>query len=298
MTRAAAGLTALCLAMPATAREPGVPPTIPPGATMGVPIAASPPPGLYFSLRSGYSDTTLRDGQGDAMGADVRIRDTALQFLWVPGTQFWGADYKAMVLLPILDIHQTLSAPMGSGSAGKTGLGNVEIRPVDLSWQIEPGIFVNAGFSIHAPTGYWSGTAPVSTAGHFWSLAPSVGFSYLRDGWNLSAHAIYFVNGRNRDNGYRSGNEINLNLTAMKGVGDWSLGPVAYWRKQVSGDDNGGTAYGGTRFGRAEQLALGLGVTRQIGKVSANLMLTDDVVAKNTLGGQRLWVNFTLPLGQ
>lgn len=287
---------AMLAALPAQAREPGVSPTIPPGATMGVPIGASPPPGLYFSSRSGYSDTRLKDGNGNDLGADVTIKDTALQFVHVPGIKLWGGDYKAMVLVPYLHLDQSLSAPLGSGNARDGAIGNVEIRPLDLSWQIEPGVFVSAGFSIHAPTGQWEASEPISTGGNFWTIAPSLGFSYLRDGWNASAHALWFTNTRNKDNDYRSGDEIGVNLTLFKDVGGVQIGPVAYYRQQIAEDDNDGAAYGGAVQGKAKQLALGLGVPRNFGGTEVNVIYTRDGIAENTPGGKRLWLNVTLPL--
>lgn len=293
---AAAALTVLGLAAPAQAREPGVPPSMPPGATMGVPVAATPPEGLYFSSRSGFADFTLTDSSGNFAGADITLKDTAFQFLWVPGIKMFGGDYRALVTVPVLDIDQRLSAPLGSGRSSKLSFSGVEIRPLDISWQVAPGIFVATGFSVFTP-GDWSASAPVNTGGNFWTFAPSVAVSYMRDGWNATLHAIYFTNTRNDTNDYKSGDELLVNATAMKDFGNFSLGPVGYYRRQLSADSNGGSAYGGTTAGKAEQLGLGLGLTKQIGKVSANVMYTRDVFHHNTLGGDHLWLNFTVPLG-
>lgn len=296
-TWAACAALALGLAAPgAWAREPGVPTAIPSGATMGVPIAASPPPGLYFSSRTGLADFNLDDNNGNPMGADVTVKDTAFQFLWVPDLQIWGAQYKALLTIPVLNIDQTLHAPLGTGSADRLSFGQIEVHPLDLSWQVSPGVFVSTGFSVFAPTGSWSAAKAVNTQGNFWTFAPNIGFSYLRDGWNLSMNAIYFTNTRNTDNDYKSGDEIQLHLTAMKDFDGWSVGPVGYWRKQITEDSNRGTAFGGTTAGKAEQLALGMGVTHQFGAVQANAILTRDIVHKNALGGNRLWLNFTVPL--
>ncbi|MBN9055158.1 MAG: transporter [Rhizobiales bacterium] len=287
----------VALSTPVAARQPGVPTSMPPGASMGVPVGASPPPGLYFSSRSGYADLSLYDGDGNRLGADVTVKDTALQFLWVPELNLWGGQYKAFVTVPVLDLDQTLSPPFGTGTADRLSLGQIEVHPFDLSWQVAPGTFVSTGFSVFAPTGSSDATKPVNTQGNFWTFAPSLGFSHLRDGWNLSLNAIYFTNTRNEDNDYRSGDEIQLHMTAMKDFDGWSIGPVGYYRKQVTNDDNKGLAFGGTIAGKAEQLGLGLGVTRQFGPVQANLIYTRDVIHRNTLGGNRLWLNFTVPFG-
>lgn len=75
---AAVAAALLCLATGAGAHEPGVPTAVPSGASMGVPAGASPPPGLYFSSRTGFADFTLYDQNGDPAGAEVTVKDTAL----------------------------------------------------------------------------------------------------------------------------------------------------------------------------------------------------------------------------
>jgi len=290
---------AIAAAMTATvagAREPGVPPSVPPGNTLGLPIGASPPPGFYLNSLSSTNSLTLKDASGNSVGADVTLSDTAVQLMWVPGIKLFGGDYKAFILQPLLNIDQDSTfAPVASGS--KLGLGNTEIHPIDISWALGGGHFVSAGFSVFAPTGYWSASAPVNTAGNFWTFAPSLGYSYLNDGWNTSIHLQYFTNTRNKTSKYRSGNEVLVNVTAMKDLGGFSLGPIAYYRKQLQADSNGGTMYGGTVAGKAEQLALGLGYAGRVGAANVNVNLTHDVMAKNTLGGTSLHVNFSIPLG-
>ncbi len=299
LKKLAAGLCliGLGLASPAMAREPGVPTSMPVGGTMGVPVGASPPPGLYLSSRTGFADFTLYDDNGDKVGVDLSVRDTAFQFIWVPGVKLWGGDYKALMTIPLLDIDQRLAAGLGGAHDSRFSFGQIEVRPLDVSWQVQPGIFVSTGVSVFAPTGSWSASKAVNTQGNFWTVAPSVGFSYLRDGWNASLHAIYFTNTRNNDNDYKSGDELVVNMTALKDFNGWSVGPVGYYRKQITNDDNDGSAYGGMTAGKAEQLALGLGFTHRFGPVELNVNYTKDIVHKNTVAGDRLWLNVTLPLG-
>lgn len=297
-TGALALLSGALLAVPATAREPGVLPTIPPGASMGVPIAAhSPFDGVFLSSRTGFSFQNLYDGNGNKLPTEIKITDTALQFAIVPGNTVLGGQYRAFFTLPYIDIEgENIATPFGLVDASSGGIGSMEIRPIDISWQTAPGIFVNAGLSIHTPTG-WDSTKLVNPGQNFWTVSPSIGVSYLRDGWNASAHLLYFANGANRDNDYRSGDEVHLNLTAMKDLGDGlSIGGVGYWRKQVSADENPSGAYGGFVASAAEQRGLGLSVTKQLGPINLNAMYTKDLMAKNSGGGDRVWLNAIIPL--
>lgn len=124
-----------------------------------------------------------------------------------------------------------------------------------------------------------------------------MGYSYLRDGWNASAHLVYSTQAENKDTGYTSGDELLLNITALKDVGGFSIGPVGHWRKQIEDDVNNGAFYGGAASGRAEQIGLGFGFSKPMGGGELNLNLVHDVMAENTVGGTKLQVNFSIPLG-
>lgn len=297
----AACLLAMSAANGAWAREPGVPTAVPAGNMMGLPAGANPPPGLYFNSRSGMWDATLSDGQGKDAGQDNKLADTALQLLWVPGWQVLGGSYRALLTLPLISNDQSRGAPFPpplQGDSSRFTPGSVEISPIGLSWQLSPGIFASAGISVFAPVSRFDPAESINGGGDFWTISPSVGFSYLRDGWNLSAHAAWYTSTENETTDYRSGDEIMVNLTALRDMGGFSLGPVAYWRKQISDDRNDGAFYGGSTGGRAEQIGLGLGVSSRVNMVDVNLNITDDIRSRNTLGGPRVWLNLSLPLGQ
>ncbi len=291
-------LTSAGLAGTAYAREPGVLPTIPQGATMGVPIAAPTPfDGVFFSSRTGYSSQRFYNAAGDKTPTELTIKDTVLQFAIVPGWKLGGGQYRAFLSIPYIDLKaKNVVTPFGLLNASSSGLGSVEIRPLDVSWETAPGVFVNAGASVFSP-GEWSASSLANVGGNFWSFSPSAGVSYLRDGWNASAHLLYFANRKNRDNDYRSGDELHLNLTAMKDLGSgFSLGPVGYLRRQVSDDKNPSGAYFGFVAERASAAGVGLSATKQFGPVNLNLMVSHDVQAKNSGGGTRWWLNAIVPL--
>ena len=283
----------------AHAREPGVLPVVPPGNTLGVPVAAPLPPGLYFGSRTGTGTVEATDTDGNETGTSITVTDTALQFIGVPGTQLFGGQYRAILTLPVskVSVDDALT-PFGLVSDDSTGVPSVEIRPVDISWQLQPGIFASAALSAHTP-GKWEATSVANNGGDFWSFGAHSGVSYLRDGWNATANLSYYTSRPNRENDYESGDEVNLNLTAMKAIGDsgWSLGPVAYARHQVTDDKNPSGAFGGLVAERAKQGGLGLSATKRFGPVEFNATYTQDVYSENAAEGNRLWINFTVPIG-
>ncbi len=297
--RTSAAVCAATLASGAAlAREPGVLPTIPTGASMGVPIAApAPVDGVFLSIRSGSSSQSLYDASGKETPTAISIKDTVFQFAFVPGNKLAGGQYRAFMSVPHVDVDvERVATPSGPAADHSSGLGNVEIRPIDVTWETSPGLYFNAGASLFAP-GTWSATRLANPGSNFWTFAPSVGTSYLRDGWNASAHLIYFANGANRDNGYRSGDDTQLTMTVMKAVTDTlSLGAVGYMYRQVSDDKNPDGAYLGTVAGRATSTGIGLSATQQLGPVNLNVMYSKDFDMKSTGGGNRIWFNLLIPL--
>ncbi len=298
-TRALAAALLLTTATAAFAREPGVGNIVPPGATLGVPIGANPPPGFFFSSRTTLSFGELKDDNGDYAGVDLNVKATVLQLHYTPGITLWGGDYRAMALVPLVHLDQTIGAPFPPFLHGQTsgfGLGDVTISPFNLSWMVEPGIFWTIGTSINVPTGQFDPNG-LSYGTNTWGGTIEVGYSYLRDGWNASAHLVYSTQAENKETSYTSGDELLLNVTALKDVGGFSIGPVGYWRKQIEDDVNNGAFYGGVASGRAEQVGLGVGFSKAMGGGELNMNLVHDVMARNTVGGTSLQINFSMPLG-
>lgn len=296
-------LASLVLATSATtalAREPGVGSIVPPGATLGVPIGANPPPGLFFSSRSTLSFGQLKDSTGNDAGVDLNVKATVLQLHYTPGITILGGDYRAMALVPLVHLDQTIGAPFPPflhGQSSGLGLGDVSISPFNLSWMVEPGIFWTIGTSINVPTGKFDPNG-LSYGTNTWGGTLEVGYSYLRDGWNASAHLVYATQATNDTTSYKSGDELLLNVTAMKNMGDYSIGPVGYWRKQIESDENSGAFYGGIASGKAQQIGLGIGFSKPMAGGELNLNLVHDVLAENTVGGTAMQINFSMPLGK
>lgn len=283
----------------AVAREPGVGNIVPSGATLGVPIGANPPPGFFFSSRTTFGFGELKDADGNYAGVDLNVKATVLQLHYTPGITILGGDYRAMALIPLVNLDQTIGAPFPPflhGQLKGTGIGDITISPFNLSWMVEPGIFLTFGTSINVPTGEFDPNG-LSYGTNAWGGTLEFGYSYLRDGWNASVHIVYSTQETNDATNYKSGDELLVNVTAMKDVGGFSIGPVGYWRKQIENDVNLGTFYGGVASGRAEQMGLGLGYARQMAGGELNINIVHDFVAKNTIGGTNLQVNFSIPLG-
>lgn len=200
-----------------------------------------------------------------------------------------------MVLVPIIHTDRTAYG----ARASNFGAGDVHVSPLNISWMLSPGLFVQPGIGFNLPTApYSTASGAVNLGMNTYASEFSVGVSYLKDGWNLSTRLSYAVYGENSATSYRSGNEFIMNWTMMKDVGGFSIGPVGYWRKQVTDDQNDGTFYRGAINGRAEVLGLGLGFSNRFGPVGVDINFTHDFMVRNTAGGNWLRVALTVPLAK
>lgn len=283
--------TALCMLVSANctqAREPGAGGTLPPWGSIGAPVGMMPPPGFYGKHQIGYQSVHAYDANGNRLPAKVDSSHASATLIWVPDWEVLGARYQAFIVGALVDINLDLGS---MGEYSKTGLSDIEIHPLDLGWELAPGISAGFGVSIFAPAGSYHQGDIVNVGRNFWSVSPSVGMTYARDGWMATFHAQYYREFENKATDYRSGDEFMINFTALKDVGGFSVGPVGYFRKQVGEDRNNGAFYGGATFGKTEEYGLGFGVQTQIGPANVQMFYTHDLKSVNTSGGDRVFTN-------
>lgn len=283
------------------AREPGIAPLFPPGQTAGLPIAAPLPSGFYVGSRTALYDASLINDEGQAIGQRLIVASEALQVIWAPGWRMLGADYRMSFLQPFASVSQDRTSPLPPAMRGHSqqlGVANLKFHFLELSWDLGSGLYGAAGLSVYLPTGQWSSISPVNIGANFWTFEPSLAVTYLNDGWNLSLHALFNANTVNPANNYLSGSQVFVNLTATKNVAGFQIGPVAYYQKQVTGDANygGPTVFRGRTFPGPEQYAVGGSVIHRFEKVSVQFMITQDVFARNTTQGTKVWFNLSYKL--
>lgn len=295
-----AALTATLTATGSLAREPGIATQFPPGQTLGLANAVSPPPGLYLMNRLAWYDAQLRDDAGRAQGQTALVRSEAIQLTWVPGWTLWGGSYKAFVNLPLIDMRLTRTSPaLGrTGTFHSSGMADPKVQPLDLSWSLGNGFHVGAGLGLYVPVGTYSGDAAINIGQHFWTLEPGVAVTYLKDGWNLSAHVLYDTNTENPTKHYRSGDQMFVNLTMTHTLDGWEMGPVGYYQKQVTNDRNDGglSSFRGSVAQPSEQVAAGLLLSHPLGAAKVTAFFTREIEARNTMAGDKIWLNLSLPL--
>ncbi len=272
------------------------------GATIGLPLGALPPPGLYSGIETAYLGWggVGPNGTGNqAAHLYLPAIAQALPLLWVPGWNFLGATYAMSVVQAFYE-YQVLTAspgaPFSSTAPGAVvaagyNMANTTWNPIDLSWNLGGGWFVSLGFNFMGPDGtrYVGSTNP-----DYWTFEPTFAAAYLANNWNLAANFFYDINtksgGRVLGAGFggpvTSGNALYGDFHALYKLGKWSFGPVGYFEEQTTQDSGCPTP---AVCGMLSNVAVGGLVGYDFGPVDLQMWITDSVARNNAIDGLNFW---------
>ena len=287
------------------------------GVTIGDPVALVLPPGLYFE------NTTLVapqvQGYGQFHGTKVDAMLEIPTVVWSSGLSFFGANVSMYLSQPVYNLTTWNSATPGPPFTGATlypERANTWVNPIALSWNLGSGWFSNAGFALHIPNGssYNNTTNP-----DYLTYEPHAAVTYFADGWNLTANFVYNFNTASAGHtgpfagtplaafgwGYRSGDQAFLDLTATKKLGNWEIGPVAYFTWQTTPDRPGAgyscstlaaTTQSLVTCGRATDYAVGGLIGYDFGPVALKTFFTNSVYTRDNVGGLAVWTKLSFRL--
>ncbi len=317
---AMAGLAAIAIggvASSASAMETGTFQNRLNGATIGLPLGALPPPGIYTGLSTAYlgmlsGSSSSGASAGNqcattpATGRNCAVLPAiaqAVPILWVPGWSWWGATYSASVVQAFY-VFTTCGINANGGCGGGSPISgggfvytNTFWQPINLSWKLGGGWFIGTAFSFTAPDG-------TKTPGTFtpnpdyWTFEPSISFSYLGQNWVASANFFYDINTKSQGvccaaTGITSGNALYGDFTAVYKVGKWSIGPVAYFETQTTADTGGCSPAPGVNLcGRYQTAAAGGLIGYDFGPVDLQVWVTDQFIGRDTpaaVGALDVW---------
>jgi hypothetical protein len=175
-------------------------------------------------------------------------------------------------------IDLTIKKP-GGVTQTRTGMPDLDIAPLNLSWSLGHGLFFDFEFSFNAPTGTYEQSQPVNIGNNHWAITPSIALTYLQNGWDLTAHLTTETAFQNPSTQYTNGTLLYTDLTATKKIGKWTTGPVGYIYSQISPDSGPQNLNGGYPFAVAAGWDLGYDLANG---VTLNGWIVSDVVARNT----------------
>ncbi len=255
-----------------------------PGLTLGGGSAGVPPPGIYmFDQFATYQASLYGPGAPIINGSRTtnHVAGASTGFLFVPGWTFLGATYDAVVVL---------AASMGDVGApvnvNPAGIKNPYIVPAELSWKLgDSGVFVKTGIGVRIPIGSIQGPAGLSNVGYpWWTFQPELVVSYLKDGWNLTANMFFELNTKNTLTDYKTGDMFHAEFTAAKKIDKWTVGPVAYYAAQVTGDTSSAFYKYAINTNKYELWAAGLLVGYDFGPVALNVWALNEFSAQASGG--------------
>jgi hypothetical protein len=232
-----------------------------PGETIGYATGAPLPQGWYFADTTDYGQRTPP--------SNAQATVTIPLIVWSTPFHFLDARVQALVAAPLVQAGTPGSSVSGWYNPWVAG---------QLAWDLGNGLGVSYLF------GFYAGVAsPV--ADHSGSINQRFAISYTGGGYNLTANLIY----GNQMSSHTNPDFLNLDLTATKGFGKWSVGPVGYYSTDTS------TPFVG--YQRQSQFALGVLVGYDFGPVIMQSYLTRGVTQSNYGGNDtRLWLRFIIPL--
>jgi hypothetical protein len=272
------------------------------GATIGLPLGAAPPPGLYTGLGTVYINSPPAGGGGHSTGnscvpvagggcATIVSFAQAVPLLWAPGWNFLGATYTASMVEAFYTFPLCGAAGSGGNCSGGTPISgggfvyaNTFIQPINLSWNLGGGWFVAGAFSVTIPDGTRQKGTPNPD---YWTFEPSLAFSYLDSNWVLSANFFYDINTQSQGvcclaAPITSGNALFGDFTVLYKFGKWTVGPVGYFEEQTTPDIGGCTPAPGVNLcGHVQQAAAGGLIGYDFGPVTAQVWMTDTLAGKD-----------------
>ena len=289
------------------------------GATIGLPLGAAAPPGLYTGLATVYLGVSPGNSGPSAGNQCVAVTGggcaklpaiaQAVPLLWSPGWNFLGATYSASVVQAFY-MFTTCGNPGSGGSCtggspiSSAGMvyTNTFFNPIALSWNLGGGWFVGGAFNFTAPTGSRGGGsfANFTPNPDYWTFEPEIAITYIGNNWVASGNFYYDINTASKQtccvpgalNGppgnaaITSGNALYGDMFALYKIGKWSVGPVGYFEVQTTNDTGGCNPAPGVNFcGKYQTAAAGGLVGYDFGPVDLQLWVTDSFVGKDTPAG-------------
>jgi hypothetical protein len=297
------------------------------GATMGVPLGAAPPPGLYFDLLTFAGPNGV--GQGQDKGTTVDGFAVAPALVWSTGWNFLGGTPVFSVVQPIYDVAGVPSSPgnpLAFGDASNWENVHNTIWGGAVSWNVGQGWHVSAGFNFEAP----DGSTYIGTLNpDYWTFTPNLNFAYLTKDWKITvnfAYDIYTAStghtgllpalaslgglppsaaafAESAANGYSSGDEGFIDWAAAYKVGKWSFGPAGYFRFQTTADSPGNgitcaqlTAHGLPSCGTDTDIALGGMLGYNLGPANFEVYVVDSVYTQDDFKGPSVFTRLSFKL--
>ena len=205
-----------------------------PAGAEGIKGASLPPPGFYFrDYNMFYNADRFEDGPPSF---DIFAYVNAPRFIWMTDHKILGADYGMDVIVPF----GYMDWDAGAGSDSYTGIGDIQLEPLLLSWHLAQ-FDISAAYAVWVPMGDYSPTRPDVLAKGFWSHMLTLGGTWHIDAektWALSLLNRYEFCQEQEKTNIDPGQVYTLEFGLSKSITKTlDVGLVGYWQQQTTDDD-------------------------------------------------------------
>ena len=252
-------------------------------------VGAAPPPGFYYiNYLNYYKANQLRDNSGNKVPMDFKLDAVANASRLIHSTKVnvLGGNLLWHTIIPVVNIHVVA----GGNGQSKTGVGDITAGPA-IAWHSK-NLHTIAGIDFIAPTGAYNVNDLANIGRNYWSFNPIFAATYLSDGgWEASGKFMYYINTKNRDNDYRSGDEFSMDYLLGKHIGNFNVGLNGHYLVQTTDDskNNAPANFDGNRGG---VLSIGPAIQYNYKNMFFNVKYQDDTNVKNRPDGQSFWFKF------
>jgi hypothetical protein len=240
------------------------------GGAPGAPL----PPGIYFIEENNFG---VRDVANSHNTVGVNINALVWSTPWKP----LGANLRFVAVVPFAEAGTTAPPSYTAGLFNPFLAGT-------LAWNVGNGFNFSYTFAGYVPVSdaNFAGDDPDGV------IENRIGLTYLKDGYNLSGN---FILGTHTTNEALQGHPdyFNLDLTANKTFGKWTLGPIAYYSTDTQNEP-----IAGDLLGKQSQFAVGALAGYDWGQLVTQVYVSRDVYQQNYGGyDTRVWGRIVIPLG-
>lgn len=265
------------------------------GVNEGLAAGALPPQGVYFINDSYFLSFEGKNDKGKSTGLKVDAYVDVPILLWNPGVKVLGADYALGIAQPFDNVSASGSG-ISQGNA-HWGTFNTVLIPGALSWSLPNDFHLATSLAVYLDDASSSPAHPPSNGGlgsgnGYWTIEPTVGLSWLHDGWNLSADVHFDYNGKDDTTHYQSGNQIAVDYTATKTIGKWTLGLGAASENQLEKDEKNGAKVSGSM---TQNLTAGPIVGYAFDGISLTATYNHEILTHNDVGGDFFNIRAVVP---
>jgi hypothetical protein len=319
---AAAALIMTGAASQSFAEEPGTFTNHLAGGSVGAPLGAAPPPGLYAvneTLWGVVGNAAITRGNAGIPGPiqpSVNAVLDAVILVYSTGINIFGGSWlisiaQAWYNVDVFFPAGTLGAPANVALVYNQDIANTAWNPVTLSWNLGQGWFFSAGMNIIGPDGsHFVGTSVPD----YWTFEPTAAISFINAQWVATVNMFYDINtasaghccalgtaaGGPPGQGFKSGDLFWLDASIAAKIGKWQIGPAFSMGIQTTNDSPGTgltcatpvATQSGSICGRYQNIAAGGVISYDFGPVDVRVWALDSFKCQD-VGGCGGWSVFS-----